>query len=114
MLEASVFEFLPEIVSSERPHRRICDVNTWRQFHRIAAYLTDIFDTSNRNILVVSGLTVDHTIRRNTVIPQFGFWMEQGRALEAQYYGPEEITSFLADQPIYRPPVTFLEYAGID
>jgi len=113
MLEASVAEFLPEVVTAHYPHRRLCNVHTWRQFHRIASYITDAFDGSGRNIFVLAGLTIDHSIRRNTFIPQFGFWMEQGRALEARYFGPEAINELLIRQTIYRPPVTFLEYAGI-
>jgi len=113
MFEASVAEFLPEIVTSRSPHRRLCDVHTWRQFHRIASYITDAFDGSGRNIFVLAGLTIDHSIRRNTFIPQFGFWMEHGRALEARYLGPEAVNELLGRQQIYRPPVTFLEYAGI-
>jgi len=113
MLEVSVFDFLPEIVSSKNPHRRLCDVNTWRQFHRIASYITDSFDGSGRSIFVLAGLTIDHSIRHNTFIPQFGFWMEKGRALEARYFGPGDIHALMTRQPVYRPPVTFLEYAGI-
>lgn len=113
MLEVSVFDFLPEIVSASFPHRRLCNINTWRQFHRIASFITDRFDGSDNNIFVLAGLTIDHTIRHNTVIPQFGFWMEHGRALEARYFGPIEINKLLAEQQIYRPPVTFLEYAGL-
>ncbi len=113
MLEASLFEFLPSVVSSQRPHRRLCDVNTWRQFHRIAAYLTDILDTEDRHVLVIAGLTIDHSVRHNTFIPQFGFWMEHGQALEARYYGPTELAGMLAEQEVYRPAETFLEYAGI-
>ncbi|WP_321393778.1 hypothetical protein [uncultured Desulfuromusa sp.] len=113
MLEVSVFDFLAEIVAAPFPHRRLCNINTWRQFHRIASFITDHFDGSDINIFVLAGLTIDHTIRHNTVIPQFGFWMEHGRALEARYFGPMEIYNLLAEQPIYRPPVTFLEYAGL-
>ena len=113
MLEVSVSEFLPEIVASAYPHQRLCNVNTWRQFHRIASYITDGFDGSGRSIFVLAGLTIDHTIRRNTFIPQFGFWMEKGQALEARYFGPEEVNDLLRRQPVYRPPITFLEYAGI-
>lgn len=113
MLEASIFDFLPEIVTSDRPHRRLCDVNTWRQFHRIASYITDSFDGSGRNIFVLAGLTLDHTISHNTFVPQFGFWMEKGLALKARYFGPEDIRELLLAQEIYRPPITFLEYAGI-
>lgn len=114
MLEVSVFDFLPEIVASSRPHRRLCDVNTWRQFHRLASYITDSFEGSGRNILVLAGLTIDHTIRHNTLIPQFGFWMEGGQALQARYFGPLELNELLLAQPVYRPPQTFLEHAGID
>ena len=113
MLEASLFDFLPEVVSAKRPHRRICDINTWRQFHRIAAYLTDILDTRDRHVLVVAGLTIDYSIRHTTFIPQFGFWMEHGQALEARYYGPGDLAELLAEQPVYRPAETFLEYAGV-
>jgi hypothetical protein len=114
LLEVSVFDFLPDIVTSPRPHRRLADVNTWRQFHRLAAYLTDSFDSGERNILVVAGLTLDHSIRRNTFIPQFGFWMEQGRALQARYFGPLEIRELLTAQPVCRPEQSFLEYAGVE
>lgn len=113
MLESSVFDFLPEVVTSRHPHRRLCDITTWRQFHRLAAYLTDSFDSGDRNILVVAGLTLDHTIKYNTFIPQFGFWMEQGRALQARYFSPVELNALLATQPVFRPTQTFLEYAGV-
>lgn len=113
MLEAELFDFLPEVVANTQPHRRLCNINTWRQFHRSASFITDAFDGSDRNIFVLSGLTIDHNIRHNSFIPQFGFWMEQGRALEAKYYGPQDINALLAEQEIYRPPVTFLEYAGL-
>lgn len=112
MLESSVFDFMPEVVTAAHPHRRLCDITTWRQFHRLAAYLTDSFDSGDRNILVVAGLTLDHSIRHNTFIPQFGFWMEQGRALQARYFSPAELNDLLAAQPDYRPPHSFLEYAG--
>jgi hypothetical protein len=113
MLEVSVFDFMPEVVASPTPHRRLGNINTWRQFHRIASYITDSFDGSNINIFVLAGLTIDHTIRHNTIVPQFGFWMKQGRALEARYFGPREINDLLAEQEIYKPPITFLEYAGL-
>lgn len=113
MLEASLFEFFPGVVCSKSPHRRLIDVNTWRQFHRIAAYLTDILDTQDRNVLVIAGLTVDQSIRHNTFIPQFGFWMEHGQILQARYYGPSELSELLARQEVYRPAETFLEYAGV-
>ncbi len=113
MLEVSVFDFLPEIVASSFPHRRLCNINTWRQFHRIASFITDGFDGSDINIFVLAGLTIDHTICHNTFIPQFGFWMKHGRALEARYFGPKEIYGLLAEQQIFQPPITFLEYAGL-
>lgn len=114
LLEASVFDFMPDIVTSEYPHRRMADVNTWRQFHRVASYLTDSFDTGERNILVVAGLTLDHTIKRSTFIPQFGFWMKEGRALQARYYNAPEINDLLDKQTIYAPSKTYLQYAEID
>ena len=113
MLEVSVFDFLPEIVASGFPHRRLCNINTWRQFHRIASFITDGFDGSDCNIFVLAGLSLDHSIRHNTFIPQFGFWMAHGQALAAKYYGPREINQLLAEQEVFRPPVTFLEYAGL-
>lgn len=113
MLEASIFDFLPEVVASDHPHRRLCDINTWRQFHRLASYITDYFDGSDRNIFVLAGLTIDHSIKHNSFVPQFGFWMEQGKALEARYFNPTQISELLAEQEIYKPPVTFLEYADI-
>jgi hypothetical protein len=113
MLEFSVFDFLPEIVTSSHPHRRLADVNTWRQFHRLASYLTDTFDTGERNILVLAGLTLDHSIRRNTFVPQFGFYMERERPTQVRYFRPEEINQLLLEQPVYRPEITFLEYAGV-
>jgi len=113
MLESSMFAYMPEIVTSRHPHRRLCDITTWRQFHRLAAYLTDSFDSGDRNVLVVAGLTLDHSVKHNTFIPQFGFWMEQGRALHARYFNPAELNSLLASQQVYRPPQTFLEYAGV-
>lgn len=114
LLELSVFDFMPDIVTSAYPHRRIADINTWRQFHRLAAYLTDSFDTGERNILLIAGLTLDHTIKRNTFIPQFGFWMREGRALQARYYSAPEINELLNAQDVYVPKISFLQYAGID
>ena len=114
LLEASVFDFMPDIITSSYPHRRIADINTWRQFHRLAAYLTDSFDTGERNILVIAGLTIDHTIKRNTFVPQFGFWMQQGRALQARYFNAPEIVKLLETQEVYSPSKTFLQYAEIN
>lgn len=111
LLEVSIFDFLPDIVTSALPHRRLADVNTWRQFHRIVSYLTDSFDSGDRNIFVIAGLTLDHTIRRNTFVPQFGFLMEQGQALQARYFNPVEIEELLHAQTVYQPKNSFLEYA---
>ncbi|SHJ19476.1 hypothetical protein SAMN02745165_01768 [Malonomonas rubra DSM 5091] len=113
MIEASIYDFMPDIVTSQLPHRRLCNINTWRQFHQLASFITDEFEGQGRNIFVLAGLTVDQSIRHNTFIPQFGFWMENGNALEAKYYGPDEINRLLSEQPVYKPPVTFLEYAGL-
>ncbi len=114
LLEGTVFDFMPDIVTSAYPHRRIADINTWRQFHRLAAYLTDSFDSGERNILVIAGQTIDHTIKRNSFIPQFGFWMQQGRALQARYFNAPELNELLHKQKVVKPKKTFLEYAEID
>jgi len=113
LLEFSVFDFMPDIVTSAFPHRRMADINTWRQFHRLAAYLTDSFDSGERNILVIAGQTIDHTIKRNTFIPQFGFWMQQGRALQARYFNAPELNELIKEQAVFSPEQTFLEYAEI-
>jgi hypothetical protein len=113
MLEWSIFDFWPDIVTSALPHRRLADVNTWRQFHRVVSYLTDSFDSGARNMLVVAGLTIDHSIKRNTFVPQFAWIMAQGKALQARYFGPSETSELLAAQPIFRPRQTFLDYAGV-
>jgi hypothetical protein len=113
LLEVSIFDFLPDVVTSTYPHRRMADINTWRQFHKLASYLTDSFDTGDRNILVIAGLTIDHTIKRNSFIPQFGFWMQEGRALQASYFNAPEINELLTKQNIHSPTKTFLEYAEI-
>ncbi|MBE0597957.1 MAG: hypothetical protein IH614_11870 [Desulfuromonadales bacterium] len=112
MIEFSVFDFLPEIVASAHPHRRLADINTWRQFHRLAAYLTDSFDSGERNILVVAGLTIDHSIRRNLFQPQFGFLMKQGKSLQGTYFSPPELVELLCTQEVYRPKCSFLDYAA--
>jgi len=113
MLESSVYEYLPDIVSSPHPHRRLADLNTWRQFHRLTAYLSDAFDGGVRNILVVAGRTLDHNIKHNTFVPQFGFQLLRGRAFDACYFGPAEIGALLREQPVFVPRQTFLEYAGV-
>jgi hypothetical protein len=113
MLEGSVFDFMPDIVTSPYPHRRMADINTWRQFHRLASYVTDSFESDDRNILIIAGLTIDHTIKKNTFIPQFGFWMQQGRALQARYFNAPELNTLLGEQAVYAPTKTFLEYAEI-
>jgi hypothetical protein len=114
LLESSVFDFMPDIVTSPYPHRRMADINTWRQFHRLASYVTDSFDSSDRNILIIAGLTIDHTIKHNTFIPQFGFWMQQGRALQARYFNAPELNDLLGEQEVIAPNKTFLEYAEIN
>ena len=114
LLEASVFDFLPDVVTSEFPHRRMADINTWRQFHKLAAYLTESFDSGERNIFMLAGLTLDHSIKKNTFIPQFGFWMQEGRALQARYYNATEIIGLLEEQKVYTPTKTFMQYAEID
>ena len=113
LLEVSVFDFMTDIVTSAYPHRRMADINTWRQFHRLAAYLTDSFDSSDRNIFVIAGQTIDHTIKHNTFIPQFGFWMQQGQALQARYFSAPELNELLHKQAVFAPGKTFLEYAEI-
>lgn len=113
LLEVSVFDFLPDVVTSTYPHRRMADINTWRQFHKLASYLTDSFDTGDRNILVIAGLTLDHTIKHNTFAPQFGFWLQEGRALQARYFNAPEINELLKKQNTYTPDKTFLQYAEI-
>ena len=113
MLEVTVFDFLPDIVTSERPHRRLADINTWRQFHRLASYLTDSFDSGERNILAIAGLTLDHSVKRNTFVPQFGFLLPHGRAAEAEYYGPAEINDLLLQQEVRLPQKSFFEYAEV-
>lgn len=87
-------------------------MNTWKQFHRVTSLLTDSSDTEDRNIFVLAGLTVDQTIQHSSFIPQFGFLMEKGRPGKSNYFGPAEINELLSKQDLYRPPVTFLEYAG--
>ncbi len=114
LLEVSVFDFMPDIVTATYPHRRIADISTWRQFHKLAAYLTDSFDSSDRNILVIAGQTIDHTIKRNTFVPQFGFWMQQGQALQARYFSAPELNELLHKQKVHEPEKTFMEYAEID
>lgn len=113
MLEGSVFDFMPDIVTSPYPHRRMADINTWRQFHRLASYVTDSFESGDRNILIIAGLTIDHTVKRNTFIPQFGFWMQQGKALQARYFNAPELNGLLGEQKVFAPNKTFLEYAEI-
>ena len=113
MLEGSVFDFMPDIVTAPYPHRRMANINTWRQFHRLASYVTDSFESGERNILIIAGLTIDHTIKRNSFIPQFGFWMQQGRALQARYFNAPELNELLKEQAVFSPEQTFLQYAEI-
>jgi hypothetical protein len=114
LLEAAVFDFMPDIVTASYPHRRIADIITWRQFHKLASYLTDSFDSGERNIFVVAGLTLDHTIKRNTFVPQFGFYMKQGAALQAKYFNATGINERLNEHAIHTPKQTFLQYAEIE
>ena len=58
-------------------------------------------------------LTIDHSIKRNTFVPQFAWIMAQGKALQARYFGPDETSALLAAQKVYRPRQTFLDYAGV-
>jgi hypothetical protein len=90
----------------------LCDLNTWKQFHRITSHLTDDFDIGKRNVFVLAGLTIDHTVQHNLFVPQFGFFMNKGRSLKPRYLASHEIHDLLLKQKIYKPPVTFLEYAG--
>lgn len=113
MLEVGIFDFWSDIVTSPNPHRRLANVNTWRQFHRLAAYLTDAFTGKNRNVLVIAGLTLDHSIRRNTVIPQFGWLMERESSQQGSYLDPLAVTELLSAQSVFRPPKSYLEYAGV-
>jgi len=113
MLEVAIFDFLSDIVTSPNPHRRLANVNTWRQFHRLAGYLTDAFSGKNRNVLVIAGLTLDHSIRLNTVIPQFGWLMERNSSQQGHYLDPIKVTETLAAQPVFRPPKSYLAYAGV-
>lgn len=113
MLEVGIFDFWSDIVTSPNPHRRLANVNTWRQFHRLAAYLTDAFSGKNRNVLVVAGLTLDHSIRRNTIIPQFGWLMGRESSGQGEYLDPLMVTELLAAQTPFHPPKSYLEYAGV-
>lgn len=113
LIEAGIFDFLPDIVTCAYPHRRLANINTWRQFHVLVSYLTDSFNYHNRNIFVVAGLTIDHSIRHNSFIPQFGFLLKQGNALDAEHFGPQEIAPLLERFPPASPAESFLNYAGI-
>lgn len=113
MLEVGIFDFWSDIVTSPNPHRRLANVNTWRQFHRLAGYLTDAFSGKNRNVLVIAGLTLDHSIRLNTVIPQFGWLMDRNSSQQGHYLDPIKVTEILSAQPVFRPPKSYLEYAGV-
>jgi len=113
IIEAGIFDFLPDIVTDPYPHRRLANINTWRQFHFLVSYLTDSFDHHNRNIFVVAGLTLDHNIRHNSFVPQFGFLLKNGNAVAAEYFGPQDISLLLNQYPPFRPSKSFLAYAGI-
>ncbi|MBW2504653.1 MAG: hypothetical protein JRE16_08805 [Deltaproteobacteria bacterium] len=114
LLEDSVFDFMPDIVTNPYPHRRIADINTWRQFHRAADFLLNTFDNGQRNIFVVAGLTLDHSLKHNSFVPQFGFWIKKGRTLNSRYFNATEINELLFKQTPYYPSKTFLQYAEIE
>jgi len=114
MLNASLLEFMPEIVSSDAPHRRIADINTWREFHKITSYLTDNFLGKDRNIFLLAGLTIDHSTRKNTFIPQFGFAIDRNDTDDVNYYNPVEVNELLGTLDVYKPSKTYLEFAGIE
>ncbi|MCD6527921.1 MAG: hypothetical protein J7K75_13115 [Desulfuromonas sp.] len=113
LIITSVFGFMSEIVTSPHPHRRLADIHTWRQFHLLTNYLTDRFELRDRNVFIVAGLCIDHSVRLNTIIPQFGFLLENGRVLDAEYFGPEEINALLNRHPPTLPEKSFMEYAGV-
>ncbi|MEA3465954.1 MAG: hypothetical protein U9R29_08135 [Thermodesulfobacteriota bacterium] len=113
LITTSVFGFMNEIVTSAQPHRRLADINTWRQFHHLINYLTDHFELRDRNIFIVAGLCIDHSVRLNTIIPQFGFLLEGGQVLDAKYFGPKEINSLLNSNTPTLPDYTFMQYAGV-
>lgn len=111
ILNSSLFEFMPEIVASDNPHRRIADINTWREFHKVASYLTDNFLGKGRNIFLLAGLSVDLSTKKNTFVAQFGFSINKDDKTEVNYYNPFEINALLDSLDVYRPQKTYLEYA---
>ena len=113
LITASVFGFMSEIVTAAHPHRRLANIHTWRQFHCLTNYLTDNFDLGKRNVFVVAGLTIDHSVRLNSIVPQFGFVLEGGQILEAEYFGPQEINALLNDFQPELPEYSFMQYAGV-
>lgn len=113
LITTSVFGFMSEIVTSAHPHRRLADIHTWRQFHHLTTCLTDHFELRDRNIFIVAGLCIDHSVRLNTIIPQFGFMLENGRVLDAEYFGPVEINALLRRHTPILPDDNFMHYAGV-
>lgn len=113
LITASAFGFMSEIVTAARPHLRLANIHTWRQFHRLVNHLTDHFHLAERNIFVVAGLTIDHSVRLNTLVPQFGFLLEGGQVLQAEYFGPNEINQLLGDCQPELPQNSFMQYAGV-
>ncbi|OQY17461.1 MAG: hypothetical protein B6I36_08935 [Desulfobacteraceae bacterium 4572_35.1] len=113
LITTSVFGFMSEVVTSVNPHRRLADINTWRQFHHLVTYLTDHFELRDRNIFIVAGLCLDHSVRLNSIVPQFGFLLEAGQVLTAKYFGPVEINELLNSQEPMLPDYTFMQYAGV-
>lgn len=112
-LKHSLLPYMSGIVTCKYPHRRIADLNTWREFHKITSHLTDSFLGTNRNIFLVAGLTADYTIKKNMYIPQFGFHINRNNPNEVNYYNPVEINELLRNVPVYTPEKSFLEYAEV-
>lgn len=113
IIKASLIDYMPEIVTCTYPHRRIADINTWREFHKITAYLIETFQHTDRNIFLVAGLTVDYSIKKNMFVPQFGFSLRPSEKEKIQYFNPIEINEYLREIDTYSPQKTFMEYAGI-
>ena len=111
-IEEVVFDFLPDVVISSRPHRRLADINTWRQFHRLHDALLDM-DLGDRQLLVVAGLTIDHSVKRNSFVPQHGLRIEHGRVLAAEFLNGGDLETLLRASKVHRPVQSFLQYAGI-
>lgn len=114
LIEQGLFDFMAEIVSDPHPHRRLVDLNTWWQFHRLCYHLTNRFDGEDRNIFVVAGRTIDDSIHKNRIVPQYAFHLPHGDVSQATYFDAGEITGLLNGFMPHRPSQTFLEYAQVD